>query len=119
MDVERIARNDATFRHANERIERAAEQADVELVPFLCECADERCTEIVRVSLADYEAVREHPERFLTAPDHHLAFADSVRRLDPTLRCAQSSCCRPPVTRLDTNEVTGDWAPSLPNCSVS
>ena len=80
---ERAARNDAVFREANEHIREAAIRHEFsDRIPFLCECADERCTEIVRVSLADYEAVREHPERFLTAPDHHLAFADSVRRLE-------------------------------------
>src|SRR5205823_14851784 len=48
MDAERIARNDATFRQANEEIERAAEPLGIEPIPFLCECADERCTEIVK-----------------------------------------------------------------------
>ena len=80
---ERAARNDAVFREANEHIREAAIRHEVrDRIPFLCECADERCKEIVRVSLAEYEAVRNHPERFLTAPDHHLAFADSVRRVE-------------------------------------
>jgi hypothetical protein len=39
-------------------------------VPFLCECADERCTEIVRLSLEGYEDVRSHPRRFFNAPGH-------------------------------------------------
>lgn len=82
MDVERIARNDATFRHANERIERAAEQADVELVPFLCECADERCTEIVRLTLTDYEAVRADPRWFLNVPGHERGSQPYVRVVD-------------------------------------
>src|SRR5437763_15380623 len=79
----RIAGNVVFFRKAIDHIRNAAIRHEFsDRIPFLCECADERCTEIVRVSLADYEAVREHPERFLTAPDHHLAFADSVRRLE-------------------------------------
>src|SRR5438045_8600302 len=82
MDAERIARNDATFRHANEQIERAAEHADVELVPFLCECADERCTEIVRLTLADYEAVRADPRWFLNFPGHERGSRPHVRVVD-------------------------------------
>jgi hypothetical protein len=39
-------------------------------VPFLCECADERCTEIVRLSLDCYEKVRSHPRRFFNALGH-------------------------------------------------
>jgi hypothetical protein len=39
-------------------------------VPFICECADERCTEIVRLSLDGYEDVRSHPRRFFNAPGH-------------------------------------------------
>jgi hypothetical protein len=82
MDAERIARNDATFRHANEQIERAAERADIELVPFLCECADERCTEIVRLTLADYEAVRGDPRWFLNVPGHEQGSQPHVRVVD-------------------------------------
>jgi hypothetical protein len=82
MDAERIARNDAAFRHANEQIERAAEQADIEPVPFLCECADERCTEIVRLTLADYEAVRADPRWFLNVPGHEQGSQPYVRVVD-------------------------------------
>jgi hypothetical protein len=80
LSEERIARNDAIFRDANDQIERAAHEHDVhEGVPFLCECADERCTEIVRLSLAEYEKVRADPTHFVNAPGHHLPFADAVR----------------------------------------
>ncbi len=71
VTAERIARNDAVFRAANEGIRDAALRYDVrERVPFVCECAEERCTEILRVSLDEYERVRAHPTRFLHAPGH-------------------------------------------------
>jgi len=70
MDAERVARNEALFRHANEQIEAAATSFRIEPVPFLCECADERCTEIVKLPLAEYEEVRADSRRFLTAPGH-------------------------------------------------
>ena len=53
---ERIARNDSTFREANEKIAKAATGCEwVEQVPFICECATESCTVIVNLSLAEYE----------------------------------------------------------------
>ena len=39
-------------------------------VPFLCECDDPTCREIVMVSLIDYDLVSEHPRRFLLAAGH-------------------------------------------------
>jgi hypothetical protein len=68
---ERIARNESAFRDANEKIEAAAVKYElVEEVPFICECAMESCTEIVRLSLAEYEEVRSAPTRFFVAPGH-------------------------------------------------
>src|SRR5215216_7061038 len=79
MDAERVARNDSMFRQANEQIERAAEPLGIEPVPFLCECAEERCTEIVRLMLAQYEAVRAEPRWFLNAPGHERQSHPHVR----------------------------------------
>jgi hypothetical protein len=71
LTQERIALNESTFREANERIEAAADKmALVGPAPFICECADRACTEIVRLTLDDYEAVRQHPRRFFSAPGH-------------------------------------------------
>ena len=39
-------------------------------MPFICECSDQECMEIVRLDLEEYEEVREHPRRFFTAPGH-------------------------------------------------
>jgi hypothetical protein len=71
VDAERIARNDATFRKANESIAGAARQlVPDDRVPFICECADPDCREIVQLTLAEYEGVRSHPVRFVTASGH-------------------------------------------------
>ena len=70
---ERIARNDATFREANERIRESAEEYEIgDDVPFFCECADPECREIAQLSLAEYEAVRSAPRRFINLPDHEV-----------------------------------------------
>ena len=71
---ERIARNQATFREANERISTAAGIYDVDFpVPFVCECADPTCSEIVRLALNQYEEIRADSRYFLNVPGHHAA----------------------------------------------
>jgi hypothetical protein len=71
---ERIARNQATFRAANERIGAAAGVYDIATpVPFICECADPTCTAVVRVELDQYEEIRSDSRRFLTVPGHQTA----------------------------------------------
>jgi hypothetical protein len=69
--AERVALNDATFRAANESIADAADSIGVEgLLPFICECADTRCTNLLRLTRAEYEAVRADPTRFINAAGH-------------------------------------------------
>ena len=71
LTEERIAADNAQFRDANEHIRRTAEAYEVTTrVPFLCECSDPACTEIVRLELADYLAVRANARWFLKAPGH-------------------------------------------------
>lgn len=69
---ERIARNQATFRDANERIVAAAGEIGVEpnAVPFICECADATCTQVLLIDLPEYERVRRHGRRFIHATGH-------------------------------------------------
>jgi hypothetical protein len=71
---DRIARNQATFRAANERIRAAAGVYDVRTpVPFICECADPTCSEVVRLELDQYEEIRSDSRRFLNVPGHQTA----------------------------------------------
>ena len=84
-----IARNDATFRAANERIRDVAEEQEMtELVPFICECAAEECTEIVRLSLDEYAAVRKEPTHFVNALGHHVAARGAAEIVDENDRYA-------------------------------
>jgi hypothetical protein len=39
-------------------------------VPFICECAEETCMAIVRLTMSAYEDVRQRPRRFFNAPGH-------------------------------------------------
>jgi hypothetical protein len=72
---ERIARNNFTFREANERIRAKADEYDAPLehIPFLCECPDPSCTTIVRLTPDQYAAVRADARHFFTVAGHEQA----------------------------------------------
>jgi hypothetical protein len=69
---ERIAENNLRFRQANEAIVDTAIGYDLTdpPLPFLCECANKDCTELVRLTAAEYEKVRADQRHFLVAPGH-------------------------------------------------
>jgi hypothetical protein len=68
----RKAQNEAIFRDANEEIEAVRNRLSLidGRTPFFCECEDPACREIVRLDLAEYEAVRASPTTFVLAPGH-------------------------------------------------
>jgi hypothetical protein len=73
--TERIRTNNKRFREANETIHGRAEElgADMQRLPFLCECPAEDCVEIVQLTRAEYAAIRQHGDRFMTAVGHEEA----------------------------------------------
>jgi hypothetical protein len=72
--AERKALNEGAFRDANESLERGAHEVlqgdDGSLVPFLCECPRLDCTQVVLLTLAEYEQVRARGEQGLAALGH-------------------------------------------------
>jgi hypothetical protein len=72
--AERKALNEGTFRDANEKLERGAReilQGDEDSpVPFLCECPRQDCTQVVFLTLAQYEEVRAGARRGLSVVGH-------------------------------------------------
>jgi hypothetical protein len=74
-----VARNTAYFRTLNERIvDTAAELGFDGFVPLLCECPDPRCFRLARATLAEFEALRAHPERLVLYPGHEDVGEDRV-----------------------------------------
>ena len=81
----KFAVNQSAFRAANERLRRAAAShrfRETDRVPFICECADEQCREIVMLALADYEHIRAHPAWFLLVTGHEEEDAGLERIVD-------------------------------------
>jgi hypothetical protein len=69
--AERVACNDATFREANDRIKDAVDEHGLAgASPFICECAEERCTTILSILPREYERIRKNPTWFVNAPGH-------------------------------------------------
>jgi hypothetical protein len=70
--AERIQKNNETFREANERISKRAQQlgADLDRIPFICECPVEECVEILHLTPAEYSEIRADPHRYMTANGH-------------------------------------------------
>lgn len=109
--AEQMARNDAIFREANERIESYVQSMDEPIggpLPFLCECADVTCTEIVRMTSAEYEALRQDPVRFTTVPGHEGAesWAKVVDRNDRFAVVEKLGVAAEVATELDARSET-------------
>ena len=79
----RAAKNQSLFRDVNEQIEKLherfeREQARSEIAAFVCECANEHCTEQIGLSLDEYEAVRRIPTHFLVCRGHNIPEVERV-----------------------------------------
>lgn len=70
--VQQAAENEIAFRRANEEIDRTRERLELKdpRTAYLCECEEESCTQVLLLSLPDYENVRSSPRRFVLVPGH-------------------------------------------------
>ena len=70
--VQRVAKNEASFRDINERLEAGLRQVrhNPEQLEFICECGDRECEATVRLSFEEYEAVRRDSRHFVVVPGH-------------------------------------------------
>jgi hypothetical protein len=75
---ERLARNETIFREVNERIEELAQRGELDSLQILCECGNGDCKEPLRVSVAEYERVRQEPTDFFVASGHVIPAIERV-----------------------------------------
>lgn len=69
----RIAENETRFREANEELRGEWEDMDLALsreALFICECGDISCKQVMRMTLTEYEAVRDDPNTFAVVLGH-------------------------------------------------
>jgi hypothetical protein len=71
----RAAQNQTLFRDINERVRELNEGFSFVLpvAEWICECANDTCTELIEMTAAEYEAIRGDGARFFVAPgDEHV-----------------------------------------------
>lgn len=70
--VERAAANEDAFRNANEEIDRTRGRLGLSerRTPYICECEEEKCTDVLLLTLTDYRYVRSSGRRFVLSPGH-------------------------------------------------
>lgn len=77
---ERVVKNEALFRHVNERIEdvnRAFAPLD-DVLDVVCECGVAACAERIELAVSDYERIRADPRRFVIVPGHEDTLVETV-----------------------------------------
>jgi hypothetical protein len=77
----RLARNEATFRAFNDGIRRIEEALNDGRIPdFVCECSTATCVEPIRLTLAEYDAVRADERQFVVRKGHEQVDVEDVVR---------------------------------------
>lgn len=75
----RLALNEALVRDVNERINEGAERFDIKSrTDFLCECANDGCSERIRLTIDDYNRIREEANWFFVVPGHEIPELERV-----------------------------------------
>ena len=76
---DRIARNEAAYRDVNEALEAGrAAGADDPPRPYMCECGLLECNQLLELTIAEYEAVRSHPQRFFMVEGHDIPDVEHI-----------------------------------------
>ena len=76
---ERLVKNEALFRSANERMATWEEQhGEEEPEPYFCECADQACRQKVMLRRDQYERVRSHSRYFFVVSGHEIPDVEMV-----------------------------------------
>ena len=92
---QRAARNEVLFREANEKLAGKRHDLDISgLTPFLCECGDPSCTELIVLRLEEYEHIRSRGNRFVVARDHQSQDATTTEEHDTYVVVEKSGIAR-------------------------
>ena len=71
----RVAINQTILRRVNEAMRDPRADA---VVSFRCECGQLGCNELIRLSRAEYDAVRSHPRRFAIVAAHEVVEIERI-----------------------------------------
>lgn len=71
---EEIGQAQVACRTENEAIQASADKLTLlGPIPFVCECPERDCAELVRLTFDEYEAIRQDPRRFFNISGHEAA----------------------------------------------
>jgi hypothetical protein len=73
---QRVAMNEATFRKVNEGMEVGQDQEG--MLTFVCECGRLLCNQLLRLTRAEYEGIRENPRRFAVLHGHEILESEEI-----------------------------------------
>jgi hypothetical protein len=73
---------ESAFRDANEQIHAKADEFGMGArpTPYLCECEDTACTNVISLTRVEYEDVRAHGKRFVMVSGHQDADSRLVQQ---------------------------------------
>jgi hypothetical protein len=75
---EEIGQAQVACRDENEAIQASADKLSLfGPIPFVCECPDRDCAEIVRLTFDEYEAIRQFSRRFFNVSGHEASSVDA------------------------------------------
>jgi hypothetical protein len=88
----RLAENEVFFREHNQRVQKefedhkdfAVSEQTAPMLPgnatydFYCECADEKCTRRIPLTLEKYAEIHKASDHFVIAPDHEVDHIEDV-----------------------------------------
>jgi hypothetical protein len=76
----RIARNEASFREINDRLEKDLQKIPYtpERLEFVCECAKRGCETLIELTFDEYRALRADSRRFAVSPGHAIPDVERV-----------------------------------------
>jgi len=73
---ERLARNEASARDINERLEEADNFGSY--LRMVCECGRDFCDRVVAITAAEYEEIRSDPVQFVVVREHLIPDVERV-----------------------------------------
>jgi hypothetical protein len=90
---QRLAQNQENFRDVNKRLGEVVSRAELDgnIIPFLCECADEFCLDRIELSLSQYEDAHVLPDSYVILPGHPRIEGEEVLEHLGTLLVVQKS----------------------------
>lgn len=81
-DERRAGENEVLYREVNERVRGLNEHFGLDdpdgLVDFVCECAALECAERIRLTIEEYEELRDNPIRFAVRHGHERLDVEDV-----------------------------------------